>query len=432
MELLKELAERNGSRKGPFLLAGDVELTFDDLLGADEIDIGGVRSGDVVALIGDFDARSLSTLLRLIDRGAVVVPLTEATHSEHEYFFEAATVEVVIEGSFVRRRSDVQGTHPLLTRLRESVHPGLVLFSSGTTGRPKAILHDFTNFLARYRTPRPTLRTFNFLLFDHIGGINTFFHTIFNGGQVVAPSGRTPECVVATISRYQVELFPTTPTFLRLMLLEGLLDARKLDSLKVITYGTERMDQPTLGRLCDALPHVDFRQTYGMSELGILRVKSQARNSLWMTVGGEGVETKVVDEVLFIRSANRMLGYLNAPSPFDVDGWYDTGDLVQQDGGFLKIVGRSKQIINVGGVKVLPSEVERVALLHPDVLRAKARGVPNPLTGQHIEVTCQPRPGTKLDRNTLREHYRQHVSELLRPQSIRIGEVAVSHRHKQE
>ena len=272
----------------------------------------------------------------------------------------------------------------------------------------------------------------NFLLFDHIGGVNTFFHTIFNGGQVVAPSGRTPESVVATISSYQVELFPTTPTFLRLMLLEGLLDARRLESLKVITYGTERMDQPTLDRLCDALPPVDFRQTYGMSELGILRVKSQARNSLWMTVGGEGVETKVVDEVLFIRSASQMLGYLNAPSPFDIDGWYDTADLVRQDGRFLKIVGRSKQVINVGGVKILPSEVERVALLHPDVLRAKARGVPNPLTGQHIEITCQPRAGSKLDRNMLRAHFRQHVSELLRPQSIRIGEVAVSHRHKQE
>src|SRR5215467_10181950 len=120
MELLKELAERNASRKGPFLLAGDVELTFDDLLETDETDIGSVRSGDVVALIGDFDARSLSTLLRLVDRGAVLVPLTEATRSEHEYFFEAAAVDVVIEGSAVRRRSDVRGTHPLLTELRES------------------------------------------------------------------------------------------------------------------------------------------------------------------------------------------------------------------------------------------------------------------------------------------------------------------------
>jgi acyl-CoA synthetase (AMP-forming)/AMP-acid ligase II len=432
MELMRELAERNASRTGPFLIGSDFQLTFSDLLRSEEVDIGLVRGGDVVALIGDFDARSLATLLRLIDRGAIVVPLTDATRPEHEYFFEAAGIDLVIEGSAVRRRSDVRSTNPLLEQLRLAGSPGLVLFSSGTTGRPKAILHDCTYFLARYRTPRPTFRTLNFLLFDHIGGINTFFHTIFNGGQVVAPSTRTPESVAARISQYQVELFPTTPTFLRLMLLEGMLNTTQLASLKVITYGTERMDQPTLDRVCQALPHIDFRQTYGMSELGILRVKSRARNSLWMTVGGEGVETKVVDSVLHIRSTNRMLGYLNAASPFDAEGWYNTGDLVEQDGLFLKVVGRSQQVINVGGVKVLPAEVERVALLHPDVLRAKARGVENPITGQHIEITCQPGPGAQLDRNMLRAHFRQHLSEYLRPHSIRIGEVAVSHRLKQE
>lgn len=433
MELLKELAERNASRTEPFLISRNFQLKFDDLMSSGGFGIDCIRSGDVVALIGDFDAHSLATLLHLIDRRAIVVPLTAATHPEHEYFFESASVDVVIETGTARSIRDAQASHPLLDQLRQTGHPGLVLFSSGTTGRPKAILHDFTTFLARYRTTRPTLRTLNFLLFDHIGGINTFFHTIFNGGQVIVPSGRTPQDVAADISSYHVELLPTTPTFLRMMLLEGLLDkAADLYSLKVITYGTERMDQSTLDQLCHALPHVDFRQTYGMSELGILRVKSKARNSLWMKVGGEGVELKTVDEVLHIRSANRMLGYLNADSPFDAEGWYDTGDIVEQDGPYLKIIGRSRQMINVAGVKILPAELERVALLHPDVLFAKARGVPNPITGEYIEITCQPRAGAQLNRHILRDHFSRHLSEHLRPQSIRIGEVTVSHRYKQE
>jgi long-chain acyl-CoA synthetase len=431
MDLLKELAERNASRHEPFLIGRDSQLKFGDILGNSEVDISCVQGGDVVALIGDFDARSLATLLRLIDIGAIVVPLTVATRPEHEYFFEAAAVDVVIEEGTVRRRREVCHAHPLLDRLRQIRNPGLVLFSSGTTGRPKAILHDFTNFLTRYRTPRPTLRTLNFLLFDHIGGINTFFHTIFNGGQVIAPSGRMPQSVAVDIHDYRIELLPTTPTFLRLMLIQGIIDVTELASLKVITYGTERMDQATLDRLCQALPHVDFRQTYGMSELGILRVKSRARNSIWMTIGGEGVESRTVDGVLHIRSVNRMLGYLNAPSPFDAEGWYDTGDIIEEDGMYLKIVGRSKQVINVGGVKILPGEVERVAMLHPDVIFAKARGVSNPITGQHIEIICQPRAGALLNRQILRTHFSQHLPEHFRPQSIRVGEVAVSHRFKQ-
>ena len=97
----------------------------------------------------------------------------------------------------------------------------------------------------------------------------------------------------------------------------------------------------------------------------------------------------------------------------------------------MKIVGRSKQIINLGGFKIVPTEIERVALLHPDVCLARARGVPNPITGQHIEVVCQPRIGAQLTRLALRDHFCQHLPQHFVPQSIRIGEVGISHRFKQ-
>jgi long-subunit acyl-CoA synthetase (AMP-forming) len=156
---------------------------------------------------------------------------------------------------------------------------------------------------------------------------------------------------------HRVELLPATPTFLRMMLLTGVFDAMKFPDLRVITYGTERMDPGTLARLAEKLPGVDLRQTYGLSELGVFHVKSKARDSLWMQIGGKGIETRVVDDVLQIRSANRMVGYLNAPSPFD-DGWYDTGDIVEQDGEFIKVVGRAKEILRL----------ER----HPEILAASA------------------------------------------------------------
>ena len=70
-----------------------------------------------------------------------------------------------------------------------------------------------------------------------------------------------------------------------------------------------------------------------MSELGIVRV-SKSKDSLFMKIGGEGVKTRVVDDVLEIYSETRMLGYLNAESPFDDEGWYNTKDLVEERDGF--------------------------------------------------------------------------------------------------
>jgi acyl-CoA synthetase (AMP-forming)/AMP-acid ligase II len=246
------------------------------------------------------------------------------------------------------------------------------------------------------------------------------------------PAERPAAGVLDTIVRHRIQCLPATPTFLRMLLLSGALDSTDLSSLEVVTYGTERMDQGTLDALCRAMPRVDLRQTYGMSELGILRVKSRARDSLWMRVGGEGVELRVdAGGVLHIRAANRMLGYLNAPSPF-ADGWYNTGDIVEQDQGDIRVVGRTNEVINVGGVKVLPSEIERVALLLPQVVRAKASGAPNPITGQHIEVVCEPAPGAALTRDDLRAHFRAHLAEQCRPHRIRVGEVPFSHRFKRE
>jgi long-chain acyl-CoA synthetase len=432
LRILEELARRHAGSREPFLISEHGSLAFSDIAeisGADNAELGGIKAGDVVAIVGDFDKKTLATLFLLLDRNAIVMPLTDGTRADHEYFFDAGSTDWIIrEGTIGKREHDSR--NPLLDELRERDHPGIIFFSSGTTGRPKAILHDFENFLERYAVKRPPLRSLNFLLFDHAGGINTMLHTLFNGGVVVVPSSRTPESVADELARHKVELLPATPTFLRMMLLAGVLDAEKLADLRIVTYGTERMDQGTLDRLCDTLPSVDFRQTYGLSELGVFQVRSKARDSLWMQIGGKGIETRIENDVLLIKSDNRMLGYLNAPSPF-VDGWYDTGDIVEQDGDYIQVVGRAKEVINVGGLKILPSEIERVALLYPDVLRAKASGVANPLTGQHVEVVCEPRPGAVLDRRALMTHFRSHLQKQLAPHRVTVGAVEVSHRFKQ-
>jgi long-chain acyl-CoA synthetase len=429
MKILDKLSKVWYGIDDPFLIHKNDELKFSYIVSQNPVNLNGIFRGDVVAIIGDFNPSSILCLLRLIDVGAIIVPLTIETRSEHEYFFESALVDVVIEGEKVSRRSNSQ-KHELVQQLKDLGHAGLVLFSTGTTGRPKAILHDLTLFLKRFETPRPTLRTINFLLFDHIGGINTLFHTLFNRGLVVAPESRTVESILETCRKFKVEVLPTTPTFLRIMLMSGMVPSKLPDSLRLITYGTERMDQPTLDELCTLLPNVDFRQTFGMSELGIMRVKSKARDSLLMTVGGEGVETKVVDGVLKIRSSSRMLGYLNAPLPFDDEGWYDTKDVVEVEGQYYKVTGRVSDVINVGGLKFMASEVERVALNFPNVSLVKAIAKHNPVTGQHVELLVQATSNESIDKGALLSFLKDNLQTHMVPKRLLFEKVAVGHRFK--
>ena len=159
MKILEKLAEIWSGIDYPFLIHKGDELRFSQIASQSSVDLSEVRKGDVVAIIGDFNPSSILTLLRLIDIRVIVVPLTIETRHEHEYFFDSALVDVVIEGTEVKRRSQFRNE---FIEMRELGHAGLVLFSTGTTGRPKAILHDLTLFLKRFETPRPTLRTINF------------------------------------------------------------------------------------------------------------------------------------------------------------------------------------------------------------------------------------------------------------------------------
>lgn len=348
-----------------------------------------VKAGQVVALSGDYTPNACALLLALIDCKAIVVPLTKAVEVHRQEFLDIAEVEVEIvfddaDGWRMQAR-DVTASNPLILQLRAAGAPGLVLFSSGSTGKSKAALHDFTRLLEKFKVPRQKMCTLTFLLLDHIGGINTLFYTLSNGGTVVSVRSRDPDVVCQAIERHRVELLPTSPTFLNLLLISEAYKRYDLSSLKLVTYGTEVMPESTLKRVHELLPNVRLQQTYGLSELGILRSKSKDSGSLWVKVGGEGFETKVVDGILWIRAQSAMLGYLNAPSPFDAEGWMNTGDMVEVDGEYIRILGRQSEIINVGGQKVYPAEVESVLLQMDNVKDVVVFGEKNPITG-HIVV----------------------------------------------
>ena len=270
--------------------------------------------------------------------------------------------------------------------------------------------------------------TLAFLMLDHLGGVDTVLSVLSSVGTLVLIESRDPDVICRAIEEHRVEVLPTSPTFLNLMLVAGANERHDLSSLRRISYGTEPMPETTLKRLVEALPGVELHQTYGMSELGALRTRSRDNDSLWLKVGGEGFETKVVDGTLWIRARSAMLGYLNQASPFDEDGWYNTGDAVEVDGDYVRILGRRSEVINVGGDKVHPTEVESVVLRMPNVKEAVAYGEPNPLMGQVVAVRvvlCEEENPVEF-RNRLRKFCREQLPASKVPVRITLTEGSIA------
>ncbi|HEX8030113.1 MAG TPA: fatty acid--CoA ligase family protein, partial [Vicinamibacterales bacterium] len=385
----------------------------------------GVPRGGVVGVEGDYGVETIAAFLAAISEHLILVPLSPDSAAHADAFLKIAEVEWRVNGAAATvDRTCVSATHEHFLELRRRDAAGLVLFSSASTGTHKAAVHDLSRLLEKFATPRRPWRTVMFLQLDHIGGINTLLYALANGGTVVVARQRHPDDVAATIAKHGVELLPTSPSFLNLLLMSGAIDRHDLSSLRLITYGTEPMPVSTLQRATRALPHATFQQTYGLTEVGILRSKSRDSESLWVRVGGEGFETKVLDGRLWIRARSGMLGYLNAPSPFDADGFLDTGDRVEVDGEWMRILGRESEIINVGGNKVYPAEVEAVILELDGVVDAIVAGEPHPLTGAVVTTTVVLRsPESLADfKVRLRSHCIERLAAFKIPVRVRIVE----------
>lgn len=429
MVLLARLSKIWEQQTKPLLVFNDQEIYFQDVGTFECANLEEVNKGDVVALIGDYDPITIAYLLRLIDLKAIIVPLTDLTIQQHEQFFDVACVDFIIRNGELKKRVH-KNSNAKIEYLRKLNHAGLIAFSSGSTSEPKGVLHDLSIFLGKFSAPKKSLKTLNFLLFDHVGGLNTLFYSLFNKATSIIPKVRTVESVLATCAKHEVQLLPTTPTFLRMLLMSGCLPEKISPALEMITYGTEIMDELTLRSLCELLPNVDFRQTYGVSELGVFSVKSESRSSVFFKIGGDGVETRIKNDVLQIRTTNRMIGYLNYPSPFDEDGWYDTRDVVQEKNGFFKIVGRDSEIINVSGLKFMASDVERILLRYRDILFVKVQAKNNPITGQHCEVKIQPADKQRFDLNDFKKFMSENLQVHMIPKRILIEDAMIGHRLK--
>jgi acyl-coenzyme A synthetase/AMP-(fatty) acid ligase len=395
---------------GPWGVATYVELAGLVEAARRSIDALGLSQPTSVAVLGGHGPAATAWLLALAEAGHFAVPLA-GNPAEHPAKLAEVNVQWVVatDGltSRVLPRVAEAPRQPLLQALAQRGAAGLVLFSSGTTGRPKAMVQDFRAWLATFESRRPNrLPVLALLGFDHIGGLNTLFGTLATGAALVVPVDRSVATVLAVIQAQQVVVLPATPTFLNLLLAAGATSSA-LASLRVITYGTEPMPASLLARLRSAFPGVRFIQTFGTSETGIFRTAPAEDESTYLRFDDPGLEWKVVGEELWLRSRTQVAGYLNASNErFTADGWFRTGDRVEvRADGALLVLGRLGEQINVGGDKLMPVEVEAVLLAVPGVLDCRVAGEPSPLTGQTVVAEVVPAPG--LDPEALRAALRQ-------------------------
>ena len=354
----------------------------------------GVQRGSICAFNGDYSPKVCALIFALMRMKAIIVPLSdEVESSKINLFIKIAEVDFLIdnitEDNFNIQKQTVKHDNNLIKTFLSKKTPGLIVFTSGSTGEPKGILHDCEQVMQKFVDTRKGWRTVLFLLIDHFGGFNTLLSSFAYGGTAVCIPNRKPDVICQIIEQTNADLLPTTPTFINILIASRSYLKYNLSSIKLITYGTEVMPDSTLIKLKEIFPNARLKQTYGLSELGVLRSKSESDNSVWVKVGGSGFETKIINGYLWVKSQSNMVGYLNAPNPINEQGWMNTGDQVEKKGDYIRILGRKSEMINIGGQKVFPIEIETILLEINNILDATVYGEKNPIMGKvlHADIS---------------------------------------------
>lgn len=325
----------------------------------------------------------------------------------------------------------------------------VILYTSGTTGFPKGAMLTHRGLAAHTRNLQPSFpmsgadRNLVAMPLFHVGGSSYALIGFAEG----APTVLLREVTGAGL--IQAAMSGCTHAFLVPAVLAALVQAGPdamgpMARMKVIGYGASPAPLPVLRACLAAWPQTQFLQVYGMTELsGVVTTvppaahHDPARPERLASAGLPipGVEMRVVDPVswqdvepgepgeLWFRTEQQMAGYLGRPDAtaetITPDGWLRTGDLGRvDDGGFVFIEDRLKDMIITGGENVYSSEVERVIQEYPDVAEVAVIGVPDDAWGESVLAVVAPRPGTTIDPAALIAFCREHLAGYKCPKSV--------------
>lgn len=370
-----------------------------------------LAEGECVGLKGGFTFENIGRFFALLFHKATVVPYSGTSRAEWEQRTASVPIRAIWEsGLSMQLLPKTACTH-------KTSSGQWVLFSSGTTGTPKTIIHNLADHLSHFSKRKPReQRTLALLLFDHIGGINTLFQTLFSGGTLVVPAERTPEGIATCLRSKSIGVFPSTPSFLLMMVLQNLWKPEEWPHLRLVSYGTEPMPSKLLSELKSTSRRIRFVQTFGTSETGITKIVPSKLDPLAFFIDPHHTEWKVVEDELYLRSKTQgksIDSRMESGNESDLT-WFKTGDRVSVlSDGSIRIQGRIRQWMNVGGEKVYPAEIEEVISSLNGVYSCVVQGEPYPVLGTRITATVVVKDGPDLEAQKFR--IRKATQELLEP-----------------
>ncbi len=187
IDFLRSVFQEHASAE--FLVQDSRPITYQWLLDrldhwADVLADQNVKPGSVVVLEADYTKESIALFLALVERACILVPLSGAVEKQKPELIRCADAQwqfcLSPAGELTFRPLEGAGRHDHYETLQQRGHPGLVVFSSGSTGESKGAVHDFLPILEKFRVRRSARRVIPFLLFDHLGGINNLLYSLSN------------------------------------------------------------------------------------------------------------------------------------------------------------------------------------------------------------------------------------------------------------